>query len=517
MEPTEEKNEPITRKKKRKRIALYISAAVCFLAGIILIHLTEWYLELYDNSLAALLYTLSIPQQGAGAGTVNEVIASVAQPILTIFGIYALLLAACCSEKLRTAAGKRTRRPEGTRKAMRAATGVLVAAGFLTLAGGPVWAFFRLDVPEYIQRMRAQTHIYEQEYIAPDSVALEAPADKPNLIFLYLESMETTYASEEEGGIQDVNYIPGLTQLAYENISFSNTDKLGGMRSNDNTNWTMAAIFAGTSGLPFAYPVENNSMWKYSTFAPSLVTLGDLLEREGYTQEFICGSDAAYGGRELYFRTHGNYAIYDLWKARETGAIPEDYYVFWGFEDKVMFRIAREELTRLWEEGTPFNLTLLTVDAHHLGGYLCDECGDEYPEKTANVIACTDRQVTAFVEWCRQQPFWENTVMILCGDHPRMDTYLTEDVPFQERTVYNCFLNARKEPVEGATTFRDAAMMDLFPTTLSAMGWEIPGNRLGLGTDLFSGEKTVTERMGYEKQNEEMMKYSQYFVDHFAK
>ena len=40
----------------------------------------------------------------------------------------------------------------------------------------------------------------------------------------------------------------------------------------------MAALFAATSGLPFAFPVDNNSMWKYSTFAPSLVTLEDLLE-----------------------------------------------------------------------------------------------------------------------------------------------------------------------------------------------------------------------------------------------
>ena len=504
-------------KRKKKRIPLRIAAAVCFLIGVILVVLTEWYLDLYDNSLAALLYTLSIPQQGAGAGTVNEVIASVAPPILIIFGIYAVLLTVFSSEKLRTAAGKLTRRPAGTRKAMRAVAATVITIGFIAVVAGPTWAFFRLETPEYIRLMRSQTHIYEKEYVDPDSVALEAPKDKPNLICLYLESMETTYASEEEGGIQPVNYIPGMTQLARENISFSNTDKLGGMRSNDNTNWTMAALFAGTSGLPFAFPVENNSMWKYSTFAPSIVTLGDLLEREGYTQEFLCGSDAAYGGRELYFRTHGNYAIYDLWKARETGAIPKDYYVFWGFEDRVMFRIAREELTRLAEEGTPFNLTLLTVDAHHLGGYLCEECGDEYPDKTANVIACTDRQVTAFVAWCREQPFWENTVMIICGDHPRMDTCLTEDVPFRERTVYNCFLNARKEPAEGATVFRDAAMMDLYPTTLSAMGWEIPGNRLGLGTDLFSGEETLTERMGYEELNEEMMKYSQYFVDHFAK
>ena len=60
-------------------------------------------------------------------------------------------------------------------------------------------------------------------------------------------------------------------------------------------------------------------------------------------------------------------------------------------------------------------------------------------------------------------------------------------------------------------------MMDLFPTMLSAMGYTIEGDRLGLGTDLFSGRPTLAEEMGYEELNEEVQKYSQYFIDHFAR
>jgi len=59
--------------------------------------------------------------------------------------------------------------------------------------------------------------------------------------------------------------------------------------------------------------------------------------------------------------------------------------------------------------------------------------------------------------------------------------------------------------------------MDLFPTMLSAMGYEIEGDRLGLGTDLFSARETLAEEMGYERLNEEVQKYSQYFIDHFAR
>ena len=495
------------RKGKKLAIGWLLAAFVCFTLAVMIMVVLEWYMKAFDTSLAGLLFTVTIPQKGTGASAVMEPLKILLPRMLMWIGGFLLLLILLRVEFLWR--GKAAAFRRGAEK-------VLVTFGILSFIAAPVYGFFRLDGPDYLRRVRAQTRIYEEEYVSPNEIALKAPEERPNLISLYLESMETTYASVSDGGRQTVNYMPELTRLSRENISFSNTDRLGGIHSTDNTNWTMAALFAGTSGLPFAFPVQQNSMNKYTSFAAEAVTLGDILAREGYTQEFLCGSDGEYGGRALYFREHGGYEIYDLWKARENGDIPSDYYVWWGFEDLKLFEIAKKELTRLYEAGQPFNLTILTVDAHHLGGYVCEACGTEYADKTANVIACTDRQVAAFVDWCRQQPFWDQTVMVINGDHPRMDTCLTEGVPFKERTIYNCFLNARKQPL-GEVNFRSSTMMDLYPTTLSAMGFEIAGNRLGLGTDLFSGEKTLAERMGYEALNDEVQKYSQFFLDHFTR
>ena len=38
--------------------------------------------------------------------------------------------------------------------------------------------------------------------------------------------------------------------------------------------------------------------------------------------------------------------------------------------------------------------------------------------------------------------------------------------------------------------------MDLFQTTLAAMGTKIDGDRLGLGTNLYSDKETLAERYG---------------------
>lgn len=491
-------------------------STICFLLAVILLVLTNWYTSRFDTSFAGLLFTLMTPMKGVGGGFWSDFLGNVLPTVLRALAAWILVSFLLRSGWTARLAEKRGKQLPRLTKIRTAAGKALPFLALVLLAAACVNVYFRLHVGEYLKNIRAQTTLYEDYYTAPDTVAVKAPEQKPNVIWLVLESMETTYASREAGGIQDENYMPRLTELANANISFSDTDRLGGIYSTNNTNWTMAALFAGTSGLPFAFPVDQNSMNKYTRFAPEITTMGDILRRDGYSQVFLCGSDGEYGGRALYFREHGNYEIHDLFAAREKGEIPSDYYVWWGFEDRVLFRIAKKELTRLSESGEPFNLTMLTVDAHHLGGYTCEECGTEYGDRTANVIACTDRQVSGFVDWCREQPFWDNTVMIITGDHPRMDTCLVGELKFRERRVYNCFLNARRTPA-GGTTFRTAVMMDLFPTMLSAMGYEITGDRLGLGTDLFSGTPTLAEEMGYEDLNDEVQKYSKYFIDHFAR
>ena len=51
------------------------------------------------------------------------------------------------------------------------------------------------------------------------------------------------------------------------------------------------------------------------------------METEGYKQIYMLGSKAVFGGRELFFKDHGNYEIKDYDYFVENGDIPEDYYV----------------------------------------------------------------------------------------------------------------------------------------------------------------------------------------------
>ena len=57
--------------------------------------------------------------------------------------------------------------------------------------------------------------------------------------------------------------------------------------------------------------------------------------------------------------------------------------------------------------------------------------------------------------------------------------------------------------------------LDMFPTTLSAIGAEIKGGRLGLGTDLFSDTKTLCEELGEEEYMTQLERSSDYYDKEF--
>ncbi len=494
---------PKERPSKAIKLLLSVLFGILYLVGVSLITVCAWYRIVYDLEFKELLYTLASPLKGTGQSTVALILLS----CLPIVLAFALLYVIAVIKLWRGGIQKRKLRRAGA---------VFCA---LLLVGSMIFSVFALRIPTYLRSLSEVTTIYEEYYADPDKVLIGADGKTKNLIYIYLESMEVTYASEADGGAQHSNFMPNLTALAHEYVSFSDKEGLlGGFHSPNGTGWTMAALLATTAGIPFSFPVGkngHNSMVNRQNFASGLTALGDILEAKGYRQEFLCGSDADFGGRRTYFEQHGNYEIFDLFTAREEGYIAEDYKVWWGYEDEILYRIAKDELLELAAGDEPFNFTMLTADAHHVDGYVCDRCSYRWGNRLANVISCTDAQLSEFVEWCMEQDFYEDTVIVITGDHPRMDTTLVSDTDFDERTVYNCFINAAVAPM-GDTEGRVSTAMDLFPTTLAAMGFTIEGDRLGLGVNLFSATPTLAEQLGYSCLEDEISKYSPYYVKEFS-
>ncbi|SHJ49263.1 sulfatase-like hydrolase/transferase [Pseudobutyrivibrio xylanivorans] len=338
-----------------------------------------------------------------------------------------------------------------------------------------------------------------KEYVDPSTVSIKFPETKRNLIYIYLESMEVSFSDVSNGGAFSDNYIPNLTELAKKYEDFSgNDDSLEGGVSLPGTNWTTAALFAETSGLPLDLPVHEGSITNPEQFFPTITTMGDILEKEGYKNVVEMGSSAGFGGLSAYYKGHGNYDIHDYDYAIANGLIPEDYYVAWGYEDEKLFEFAKSEITDLAKSGQPFNYTMFTMDTHATDGYACRLCGNEFGDNQyANVLTCSDRQVTAFVDWIQQQDFYNNTTIVISGDHPTMAAQFASNIPEDyQRKTYTCIINAI--PVSEDNTHKEFSTLDLFPTILAALGAEMSSDRLGCGTNLYSPKQTIIEEFGKE-------------------
>ena len=393
---------------------------------------------------------------------------------------------------------------------------IIAAVLFLSML---IFAAFRLGLVKYVLLSTDETKIYEEYYVDPSNVEITFPEKKQNLIYIFLESMENSYMSKEEGGAMTENLIPELTELAKNNLNFSHTEGVGGLQTTTGSTWTIAAMISQTSGLPLRMPdgIGTNALDQFTNVMPGLVTINSILEENGYEQALLVGSDANFGGRKKYFFQHGIEQIYDLFTARKADDLlpSQDYLYGWGMEDHYLFDYAKRILPDLANGDKPFAFTMLTVDTHFERGYPCKYCQSDHDEQYENVVSCSDRQVAEFVRWIQEQDFAEDTTIIIVGDHYTMDNqYLGGQIPQEyTRTVYNCIIN----PLAEATNTKNRVMttLDMFPTTLAAIGCTIEGERLGLGTNLFSDRKTLAEELGFQYLCDEFHKRSDFYYDKF--
>lgn len=469
-----------------------------FIAGLsVLLALSvRWMFATWTNlSMDELVYHLTAPLDGTNTDMIWDYVRVCAVPtILVIFFLILILIAWRKKEKVHL---------------FRGIINLVALVGIIVMLG---YTWTELGVGDYLKDQDTESKFIEDEYVDPTDVEVVFPEQKRNLIYIFLESMETTYSDVDDGGAFDENVIPELTEIAQTNEDFSGADpKLNGGYSLAGTTWTMGAMFAQTSGLPLNISISANDMDTQDSFFPGVTTLGDILSDAGYTQTLLIGSEAQFGGRKLYFQEHGNYEMEDYSYAIENGLIPSDYKVWWGYEDQKLFEFAKEKLLQLSQGDEPFNLTMLTVDTHFEDGYVCEQCPTEYDTQYSNVMACSSRQVGEFLKWIQQQDFYENTTIVISGDHPTMDSDYCAEIDQEgnyDRRVFTAYINAAVYAQDQQE--RTYSTFDNFPTTLAALGVQIDGDRLGLGTNLFSGTKTLLEEFGNSKVNAELKKKSEF-------
>ena len=355
---------------------------------------------------------------------------------------------------------------------------------------------------DYVINKSKKTDI-SKYYVDTRDVKVTFNDKKKNLILIYLESMESSFMSKSNGGLFDKSRIPELESLCLENDNFSNTDKLGGAKNLTVNSFTMASLVAGSS----ASQVDIKFFKGYNKKNPILkdnVTLGDILKDNGYNLKVIQGSDIKFSATDMYYKNHGDYEMVDYNEMIKRGYIPKGYLEWWGVEDRVLFDVARDEIVKSSKEGKPFAVTLFTMDTHFKDGYLDKDCSGEFDDQLSNVYACSSKRVYDFIEFIKSQDFYKDTTIVLLGDHYTMQNSYFNGLDSSKRSIFNTFINSSKQITNNKN--RVFTNYDMYPTILSSIGASIEGNKLGYGTDLYSGDKTLSEIIGIDTLEKELNK-----------
>lgn len=361
----------------------------------------------------------------------------------------------------------------------------------------------------------------EENIVNTKKVNISFPNQKRNLIYIYVESLETSFADRDQGGDQSVNLLQPLMDVDPSAINFSNTALYGGQRQLPGMDYTAAGIIAQTAGLPLKFGGNYTQDQLNGDFSgtqiinmlPGLTSLGEILKQNGYTNYFLMGSTPNFGGRASYLEQHGDYQFTGWPQAIQNGWLPEDYAENWGFEDRKLFEFAQNMLTDIAQEDKLFNFSLLTSDTHFPDGYVYGDEEEVSDMQYKNVVFHSSAMAAEFIRWCQEQSWYDNTTIVVTGDHLTMDQgYVKSLDKNYTRTVFNLFLNTGL-----TTTFdknRQFSNMDMFPTTLAAIGGKINSQeeQLGLGVNLFSGQKTMIEKYGYSETKKQLEQRSKFYI-----
>lgn len=475
----------------KEKTAKIIIVTFVLIASILTVSITWLYANFGNLSMEEIVFHLKVPMEGTSTDMIWKYIIECPWKILALTVLISVLLIKSI---------KKSEDKKITRRTVRISVIIFVVS--------IVNALVVTDLIGYIADQINHSQFIANEYVNPEEVNIEFPEQKRNLIYIFLESMETTFYSKENGGISEGDLIPEISKLAIENEDFSNTSKIGGAYALKGATWTVAAMTAQTCGIPLKVGIDGNSLSEYSTFLEGAHSIGEILEDNGYHNFLLLGSDAVFGGRKNLFEQHGNYEIWDVNSALDKKRISET--VWWGYSDDNLFKFAKEKILDLSQEEGPFNFTMLTVDTHFQDGYKCDDCPDKWNGQYENVISCSSAKLGEFIKWVQEQDFYENTTIVIAGDHLSMQTgfFELEDGQEYDKKVVSLIINPA---VEESKTNRTYSTFDLYPTTLAALGATIEGNKLGLGTNLFSEEPTLLEKYGLQYVNNELKKVSKFY------
>lgn len=367
------------------------------------------------------------------------------------------------------------------------------AKQFIAAAIMSICAIYLLGWPEYIILSHTTSTLYEEHYIYPDKQT-PAPANKRNIIIIYLESFEQNYTKTEH---YEDNLLKSLQSLqTQDNHSLE-------YRALNSTNYSIGALVATQCGIPLIFSQERD-MYINTFFLPETICFPEILKANGYQTEIIKAADIHFTDADKFAKTHG----YD--KAWGKDQIIEQYPefkqpkyqgTFGGLSDRALYEVAKKELAE-FSLDKPFLLTLFSLDTHTPTTHIDASCPTKFND-LRDAYMCADKAAADFINWLKTSPYWQDTTVVILGDHLLPGRIKTKGHP--KRTIFNVFLNLPQNLKISEN--KEFSALDIPASILESLGFKLQNHSFGLGRSIFSKEPTLLTKFG-RKLNRYLMQHS---------
>lgn len=325
--------------------------------------------------------------------------------------------------------------------------------------------------------------------------------DRPNVVIIVLEG----WAAQAMGSLSETKgATPNFDKIADEGVLFTNIYGTSGTSEIGNS-----SIFSGFPGIPEVSVTMQPEKHR------KIQSLNQDLKKHGYWSSYMFSGDLKYGNIGGYFMDHGFDVVKD-----------ENYFPSslkrgkLNFYDEDLYRFLIEDINKSKQ---PFLQCAFTGSSHSPYDHPTPKRGKVFSGEEAgymNSLVYSDEALGNFVENCKKQPWFDNTVFIFIADHghatptvsnPSSSIYNHIPLLFWGNTIKNDF-KGKKMPVLGSQADVVATLLyqmklpsDLYPWSKDLMNPEVP--EFALHT-INRGYGWITPKgnMTYEMQ-------SKYFVE----
>jgi phosphoglycerol transferase MdoB-like AlkP superfamily enzyme len=290
-----------------------------------------------------------------------------------------------------------------------------------------------------------------------------AKTERPNVLLIMLESWSADII-EPLGG--DSGVAPQFTRACTDGILFT------GMRS------TGFRTEQGLCALLSAFPSQPKTtiIRKFGKFDQLPSVVKDL-GAAGYSTRYYYAGDVSFANTRAYLAAMGFDVIHD----EHSFAIKQR--TRWGAFDEELFDFHLRDAVTAKE---PFFQIIMTSTSHEPFNAPVHEGfdGPSEPMMYKNTVHYTDRSLGAFLDAAKQQPWYANTLIVICADHGHyMPRNLQHHSEARHRIPFLITGGALRDELRGTTNATYGSHVDFAATILGQLG--LPHDRFDWSRDLY--------------------------------